>query len=519
MPLYEKLAGDTEAFALRIGFDRDPDAGKGATQEESESWGHFQIWVEGRNLCAHWEDGEYAESVHWYMLPLLEWVTTNWDFLLHEERLPGKPAPDEAWALLYGLRRSDDGVEEDYVFDWAARHSFMAAREGGLFPDLVVRRSRDMLEFSWGSSALPGRPAHYRFADAGGRVHLTPEAVAAPMYEVIEDCVQYLTQRLPTSDRLRRLSHAVQRLREPSRRLSRVALLAGLGRTAEEMKRRWEEIVAVIRAKSACVADAVLATREEALFIGGSCEAALMFGSVSPSISPTDATVLAEVLVRLYSAEGEPPRLEAFAEERPVYQTAEPWREGYSLAEEFLRRQGVGAQGPQPVDVESILSGLDVYLDSIALEDANTRAVAVAGPRHRPTILLNPRHQTNQYPSGRRFSMAHELCHLLYDRCHGAGIAIASGPWAPRSVEQRANAFAAMLLVPRSYVEAMERREGVDWRSAGAVAGAARRLQVSYTSLVQHLHNLGRVDEEARDELLEQCGRQTGDTQEGTHVG
>ena len=48
--------------------------------------------------------------------------------------------------------------------------------------------------------------------------------------------------------------------------------------------------------------------------------------------------------------------------------------------------------------------------------------------------------------------IGHELCHLLHDRSFGSRLVIVSGPWAPRAIEQRANAFAAWLLMPPSLV-------------------------------------------------------------------
>jgi hypothetical protein len=75
--LWEKFVGDTDQFGLRISFHADPDRGRAATLEESLSWGSFQLWVEGQNLCAHREEGEYIESVHWYLLPLLTWLANN----------------------------------------------------------------------------------------------------------------------------------------------------------------------------------------------------------------------------------------------------------------------------------------------------------------------------------------------------------------------------------------------------------------------------------------------------------
>ena len=52
------LAGDTRRFAIRLAFGPDPDEGRGADRDMSLSWGSFQLWVEGRNLCAHMEQGE-----------------------------------------------------------------------------------------------------------------------------------------------------------------------------------------------------------------------------------------------------------------------------------------------------------------------------------------------------------------------------------------------------------------------------------------------------------------------------
>ncbi len=514
MPLYEKLAGDTEVFALRIGFDKDPDQGAGAAPEDAASWGHFQIWVEGRNLCAHYEDAEYVDSVHWYMLPLLEWLVTEWDFLFHEERLPCRPTADDGRASLQDVYRWGDEADRDHAYAWTGRHSLIAAREGGLFPDLVVRRFRDLLEFSWGPLHLPGTPPHYCFAHAEGRAYLRPEMVAAAVYGVIEDCVDFLTLRFPNSARIRGLQDKIKRLTDATRRETRIAMLAGLGHSVQEMRRRWDDITRILRSKSASIAASILDMRNEPLVVAGSCEGLLMFGSVSPLLGDADAAMLAEVLVDLYSPDGESPDLSAFVEEQPVHRITEPWREGYALAEEFLRRCPVQPQRDF-VDVEGIVGALQVQVRDITLADQDTRAVAVAGPRHRAAILLNQTHQTNRYPSGRRFSLAHELCHLLYDRAHGKGIAVASGSWAPLSVEKRANAFAAMLLIPVSQVAAMERRDGFSWTNSHDIVRASKRLHVSFTSFVRHLHNIGRLDESSMDSLLEQCGQQTDNATDG----
>ena len=106
---WESLEGSTDIFALKLAFSDDPDKGQGIDPETGASWGSFQIWVQGRNLCAHREEGVSIDSVHWYLLPLLEWFALNWDPLFHEERLPVKNAGSTAWGILAQYPFSAEG--------------------------------------------------------------------------------------------------------------------------------------------------------------------------------------------------------------------------------------------------------------------------------------------------------------------------------------------------------------------------------------------------------------------------
>ena len=98
----------------------------------------------------------------------------------------------------------------------------------------------------------------------------------------------------------------------------------------------------------------------------------------------------------------------------------------------------------------------------------------MSSPKHKPCSLLNVDHPTYDTYSGRRFTLAHELCHLLYDRSYGWQLAIASGPWAPRDLERRANAFA----------------------------------KTSPTATIEHLGNLGFLDEADRQRIRLEAERQ-----------
>ena len=124
----EFLSGDTDRFAFKIALQRDPHEAEAATPEHALSWGSFQLWVDGQNLCAHLEEGEVVDSVHWYMLPLLEWFVSQWDFLLREERLPVQNARSDAWSSLMATAFPPSGIAEDKAEQWAtAWHAWWPA--------------------------------------------------------------------------------------------------------------------------------------------------------------------------------------------------------------------------------------------------------------------------------------------------------------------------------------------------------------------------------------------------------
>ena len=212
---WEHLAGDTGAFAIKLAFMDDPNEQQGASDDVSLSWGAFQIWVNGWNLCTHLEEGKRVESAHWYLLPLLEWFVRQWNSLLHEERLPCEAA-DEAWAGLRGTRFPPPALNEGQESDWESawhgwwsRHAIQAAREGGVFPDVVFRRFQDSIEISWGDSRSQGAPDHVNFALRPGAVRFEPRSVAEPLYDAIEGAAGNLSAVAPQSSRIADLTRAV----------------------------------------------------------------------------------------------------------------------------------------------------------------------------------------------------------------------------------------------------------------------------------------------------------------------
>jgi Zn-dependent peptidase ImmA (M78 family) len=181
--------------------------------------------------------------------------------------------------------------------------------------------------------------------------------------------------------------------------------------------------------------------------------------------------------------------------------SVQPWEQGYELAESMLDTLGVDTSGDF-VDVAAVLESLGVDILSCQLDDSEIRACCIAGDKFTPTIVQNKSSFAYRHPAALRFTFAHELCHLLFDRTYGRKLAIASGPWAPRGIEKRANAFAAMFLMPPDLV----RRAVADLpdpvHDAASISAIAKRLRVSRRTIIDHLYNLTLMSEEQREILL-----------------
>jgi Zn-dependent peptidase ImmA (M78 family) len=510
--LWEHLAGDTRLFALRMSFAEDPDRGIGAAPEEALSWGAFQIIVDDQNLCAHTEADEVVESVHWYMLPLLEWLASNWDPLFHEEKLPARNAATDAATSLRVTQFPPAKVLDDegstWASDWQAwwmRHSIQAAREGGLFPDIVIRRWRDDVEVSWDTDALPGIPSAigYRFLAPKGVARFSPQDVAQPIFEVSLAASRELLRRQPDSDRLRTLVNSFEAIRAPGRDEQRAAWLAGIGAQADTVLDSWRTIRERLAGVSEQVRSAVLGSDSDGIVITRSPAAALLFGATAPSIDAEDITELMDLLVESATGEPETPELKALSYDALIDNSSflSPVEQGQELAQDILEK--LGLDSAEFIDVDQVLDRLGISIHLVNLQDEKIRGVAVAGTVFHPMAAINEKYPWSDRDEVRRYSLAHELCHILFDRSRTQRLAVASGPWAPRDIERRANSFAAHFLMPYHLVSHIIDGLKEDANSVEWLTSIAKQLRTSASATLEHLYNLGFIDEASRDGLRE----------------
>ena len=204
--------------------------------------------------------------------------------------------------------------------------------------------------------------------------------------------------------------------------------------------------------------------------------------------------------------------------------SGEAVEQGEETAKQERRRLAIG-QAPI-ADIPGLIRSQGVWVSAVDLPDEISGLFL-----HRPDIgsavLVHSSHSAGR----KRFSYAHEYAHALHDR--EQGIVISSRSHSSKTVEQRANAFAAAFLMPRAGVHEALRGLGKGFpsrqeqaifdvasdyhieakirsparsRRIGCqdVARLAHDFGVSYQTALYRLKNLRHISHPESQELLEQ---------------
>ncbi|MCP3736498.1 ImmA/IrrE family metallo-endopeptidase [Sphingomonas sp. RP10(2022)] len=488
---------DRFEIAIRPARHRDPID----RRPQGYGWllGDLKLTVGGRILTQHQRDGQpRRDHVTWYLLPLFEWLAEHWVDLLHEEEFGWREGSTLAAAAIVprvlaesiGKDDADAMARYDAAQAWRGRHGLRAAAEGGIFPDLYIRRFLDTIELSWSDVPALFAPDDMRFVSRPGYAGCAVGDVATPLW----DALTYVVDGglgLPDTEAERQRFAALQARLAEIRALT-VVDFARARVAAPVLAAAIGELGAAVAAdlfQSERVADDVPA-------VAAFAPAIAMYGGLSPTLGGADVGILSRLVLDAQQR-GELPALAALVEDKGGVPRRSPALEGYTLAEDLLEEWDI-ERGTGAIDIRALVARLDIAVHEHALETDSIRGVSLAGQGMAPTILVNTTSIFNRTDEGRRFTLAHELCHILYDRGRAKRLGLTSGPWVPAAVERRANAFAAMLLMPRSRViEAF----GAAYDDAVELRRVAGVLQVTPRALVEHLHNIHLIDEVARERL------------------
>lgn len=168
-----------------------------------------------------------------------------------------------------------------------------------------------------------------------------------------------------------------------------------------------------------------------------------------------------------------------------------PYAQGASCARAWRREIGLSQRPVRSTRdlVQNAFPEIAVLITDLGSDAIS--GVSFADVARGPTIVLNSRGK-NENPLVRRFSLLHELAHLLLDARRGEPLATISGFLidAQLDVEQRANAFAVRFLCP----EAKLREVAEQATPEHAADELLRRWGLHYGAAALYLRNVAGKD-------------------------
>ncbi len=468
--------GDRASFAIEARFVQDPDP-TGMAAEDVWSFGEVKIFVRNRCLTRHTAPEGMRDEIRWYLAPLFRWLGHAWLPLLHEQRPPSLVGSHDNLVLRFeqgervllddeGPGASDRRAE---MQNWRKRHAIWTGAGGGVLPNIWIRRQSDLCEISFDPGVTVGAPRSFEFQFGRGSVLLGVDLVAQAFWGFL-----------------------LWGGTAGSRAGAHVPVPNLDGANAGEAE-RWlvgDHLAGVLT--RAGVRPSPL---QDGVISPSSPEIA-MFGTVRPDLGIEDAHRLLAKLDGARSDDLEPPAVQALTSSMSPLTADTAWEQGYDLALRTLDALRTPEASASFVDVAKILPRLGISVESLQVLDVSLRGAAIAGHGFRPTILVNDGARWNRGAAGRRFTLAHEFGHVLADRGAGRRVAHSSTPWAPDAVERRANAFAAMFLMPHGAIDAATAAVGRVVDGPG-LTRVARRLGCGRTAVLEHLKNLDRVESNA----------------------
>lgn len=445
----EYWLSDDPAFGFVVGNDRWAVVSRG---KSLTSWSA----KEGRGGGDHWP----LDSLD----RLCFWVADHWPVVAFGNDC--RPDPLRGYGAracrAYEVAELARGAREDgEIRTWWSRHAFRAGDPD--LPNIFFERQADKLVASWDASPTPSR-----FYNAPDGEEALPPPIAVPaLRRLVIDRLNSMNN-LGDADRRRALEAVSSDAAAGYRALARYKSGVGVEwLAAHGFNRKDAEDVALTGASRHPIVGLLRTSRGGSISIDD-------YDSILNMLKPSDLNSfrrLRELAKGLNS---------------PI-DMREPWESGYRLAGLVLER--LGGSPSKYIDIEKHVRDLGVEIHEVDLPDADILGVCVGTPGYKPSILVNVRCDEAKGVSGRRLTLAHELCHLLFDRAGLRSLARFEGGTAAdgdRLIEMRANAFAIELLVPMAVLIDQTGEVLAEDR----LREVSREQEVSLVAIQRHAGNL-----------------------------
>lgn len=419
------------------------------------AWGSLGLWLGGTLVWSEGVDGE-EKPVQWSWVNLLEGLGRVWPWLTLEESYRVPIHPEHPGKLDYELSKRWDGMsgsqrddEEDLIFDFNQCHNLALLVRGVNLPRvMVIREGQEMVIWS------PVRSLPVRI----------PFTEFIRLFEQFGDMLSHLL--IDSREDLALLAR--RRWSERASKMLEYKLRASL-------KHEDPEIRALVEKHQG---RAELLASNDDIYADDEVRAAARM--TAKKFTAKDRLLVLQAIQDIKRRRT--PELDKISQDAPdvTQLSSYGFEQGYELARWLRHHMELGTGF---VDPAHILSTWDVEIFGIEV-DPEISAVAVWGRSHGPGVILNTK--KNSRASGKngcRATLAHEICHLIFDRQRSLPVADVMGGLGPQFAEKRANAFAAEFLLPQSSAEEAVRN------SSGQIVTLAERLERKFgvsRAIVRH---------------------------------
>lgn len=452
-----------------------------AQHQDGLAWCRLTLAVDGQTVWGNDDACADTTALEWTLVDLLHGLARIWPWLMFEEGYPIPISPEhpgkmmtEAQARWDDMPPAEAEAEEDLLYDFRQRHDLSLLLRGvRVAPLWLLKEGRDCLIWS-PVARTPTRAAH-------GEVMNT-----------LRQLGDFLQEALQSSPEPRaRVAVARWEDRQQAAQTQYFSIVTGLD--TDQLRSlsgaRRDDPIGIAAFFEQPANESVLAEPNELLMA-----ARMTHGFMTLHDQRT-------LLAHIRSVKpADTQQLDALsATAPPLDADLTAYEQAYVLADWL--RSTLNLSLNEPVFPDQLLANWGIPIEEIDIA-APIDAAAVWGHRRGPSILLNrSEYSRAASENGYRTTLAHEICHLLVDRKRALPVVEVLGGQLSRRVEQRANAFAAELLLPRTAAA-----HGCETHAdlIDAAAALERHYRVSRELVSNQINNSdyrSRLDDTARRRL------------------
>ena len=410
-------------------------------------------------LCLEAQGQILWEIDNWPLVDLLSGLGRIWPWLLHEEGYPININPEhvghlmsaaeQLWRELPNSQLEED-AQDEILFDYRQRHDLSLLLRGINVPSVWILRE--------GLNCQIWSPAMNNVGYANHeQVMQSLRDLGNALAQNIENC--------PLPKRQPRATQALERWQQKQSHTKARFLQIVTGWTKDQIEYLKSQKMSP---------DALFEVPNDSAnenFIAQGNELQMAARMTRDALKPKDQVELLQHIQAIPLIDRG--KLDEISQCTPQLNEMDvPYAQGYQLAlwlREYFRHDET-----KPMNPEKILIDLGITPKNVSVA-GSIDAAAVWGPNHGPAILVNEHRLSRaRGTNGRRTTLAHELCHLLVDRKSAFPAVEVLGGQVARKAEQRANAFAAELLLPRTVAAKACGNEPL------GILSAAEKLQIKY---------------------------------------